>query len=112
MNIKGIQGGLLSRAKADAILRGQTLTEWVMTAMEAQLEKANDGGLRTSEHREVLSKPDERTEPIAHRPDVAGRDEAADSGTPLCPEDGDPMIWNRVLKRFICACGYQGKIQR
>lgn len=38
MNVKGIEVTLVTRCKADAMLRGQTLTQWVMSAMEARLE--------------------------------------------------------------------------
>lgn len=37
----------------------------------------------------------------------------ADAATEnFCPEDGKPMIWNKVMRRFVCECGYQGKVQR
>jgi hypothetical protein len=38
--------------------------------------------------------------------------EGAEDASPECPEDGKPLVWNKVLKRFECSCGYQGKRQR
>jgi hypothetical protein len=47
VNVKGIQGELVRRAKADAIIRGQSLWEWVEEAMKDRLENGRgktDGG--------------------------------------------------------------------
>jgi hypothetical protein len=41
VNVKGIEGTLVTRAKVDAIQRGQTLTQWVTEAMEGRLQNGN-----------------------------------------------------------------------
>ena len=28
---------------------------------------------------------------------------------PTCPEDGERLVWNKVLKLWECECGYRGK---
>jgi len=38
MNVKGIEVTLVTLAKANAIMRGQTLTEWIREAMEERLK--------------------------------------------------------------------------
>jgi hypothetical protein len=107
-----IEDDLMRRIKVACAFTDTLQKDLVVSALEEYCAKVNSGGLHPSDNREVLPKPDERTNPIAHRPDVAGGDEAADSGTPLCPDDGDPLVWNRVLSRWMCACGYQGKVQK
>lgn len=29
-----------------------------------------------------------------------------------CPDCGGRLVWNRILKRDQCECGYQGKVRR
>ena len=45
MNIKGTPVTLVTRAKAAAILRDQTLTQWVNEAMESKLLEAPNGNV-------------------------------------------------------------------
>ncbi len=36
----------------------------------------------------------------------------ADMKVPICPEDGNDMIWNKTLKRWECECGYRWKVEK
>ena len=37
---------------------------------------------------------------------------AAEEVMERCPDDGGLLVWNRLLKRWECDCGWQGKRQR
>jgi hypothetical protein len=122
VNVKGIEVTLVARARADALLRGQTLTEWVREAMEGRLGDVPTGTavfFTPQPEVEIPLPPSSESGPSGSVR-VTGVDtgrnvvtyESEEEGVPNCPDDGDPMIWNRVLKRYECRCGYKGKVLR
>jgi hypothetical protein len=103
---------LLAEINYSAALAGKTQKEWVVQELRTSVQvrvalgKAGNGDSSAAE----VPSMQETGEAQVQVNESSGEQEVLDEN--LCPEDGDPLVWNKVLKRWVCECGYQGKVQR
>src|SRR5579859_1883428 len=78
---------------------------------ERSVGEPHQGGGQTSGNRLPHKASHRRVQPQRGRDD-AGDGERLVQAIESCPECGDEMVWNKVLRRWVCGCGYQGKVQK
>jgi hypothetical protein len=126
---------LLRAVNSAAALAGKSQKEWVVQELRTSVQvRVAIGGIdarpveeRIAEHAERVAGTRVGGEEVERRIGVIKEAEVKDSrgfvggsardseqnlDSHECPVDGDPMVWNEVLKRWICECGYQGKVER
>lgn len=94
--------------KARAAGHGLSVNEWILQRIEHKAPSLRGEGVMPSDGvRELAQQNTQRAVTGDHRAETSG--EAHTIETPSCPEDGELLVWNKVLKRWVCECGYQGQ---
>jgi ribosomal protein S27AE len=102
MLVKDVPLELVAEVNRAAKLAGKNQSEWVRWVLEAQF---NGTGLRrTVDERVVGSSLASCSESLA----PAEGDEVEEDEK-RCPECGEPLVWNKVMKHWECECGWHGK---
>lgn len=126
LNIRDFDEELATALKVEAAKAGKTLKDLVTEKLK--------GAMNGSDAQSGSEIAGEGTSPSASMADNpgggAGRDklqhlqpgssnkrpEAGEAETESrmsdCPDCGDGLVWNKILKKWVCECGYQGRATR
>ena len=96
------------RIKELASSAGLSVNEWILRQIENG--KGSLTGKTPPDGAEVTrsSRVPTPSSLPGHVVTVRQRDE--NSVPASCPDCGELLVWNKMLKRWVCECGYQGKV--
>lgn len=108
-NIRNVDESLMRAMKSEAAKTGRTLRDWVIWVWAANVGwEVRDGLGKVSAVAERVERPAGSSDGHAE----VAEDELVAEDENRCPECGEALVWNKVMKYWECVCGWHGKRER
>jgi hypothetical protein len=134
--LRGLDDELVRLVRVRSVESGKTVKQWVVPILEEAANglgegkgnQSGDSGISNETSAGARSdsgvagvepggngKEAARKRDFYHEPKhslLGDRDTVQVDGGESCPDCGKELILNRVLRRMVCECGYQGKVRK